>query len=435
MYRKFFILSSLVFLLIIIGGLVLPSQAIQAEDTTVSFDITETTLTSNYPRGMTFTIQVTSEAGDIARATLLFELRTGTRQRELGVYDAATDTWSAHPYADGGGLPPWVDFNYWWLLTDSAGNTFETEPQYGIYADNTREWWSIDTDDLTLYWFGGMPDLGEHAAEALADAAPVFEEGWGRRISYKPLVIMFPDDDVWDEFITGGNNPNALGFTSAGDGYTIQRIASPPTQLGMMNRRNRCGGYWAGEGNLSPEEFQELAALHTIIHEITHLYQSDFRVRGPQYWTEGQANYFAWRAGATSIDARSRMQEYADNGYPLDTLQGGGPSSGQTQAADSCIALEYAVGQDFIQWLMDNYGGLATHRAIIEALPGTGLEAAIEEVLGIPFVDVENQYRAYLGLSVINILPTPTQFVLPTAPAFSFPTPPAPADGSGSNDN
>jgi hypothetical protein len=76
-----------------------------------------------------------------------------------------------------------------------------------------------------------------------------------------------------------------------------------------------------------------------------------------------------------------------------------------------------------------NYGGLDTHRAILEALPGNGVEKAIEEVLGMPFIDVENQYRTFIGLPPVAILPTATPFTLPTAPVISIPTAPPPGGG------
>ena len=51
-----------------------------------------------------------------------------------------------------------------------------------------------------------------------------FTLGWGRTLSYKPLAILFPPGDVWNEYVEGGVNPNAAGFTQPSEGFTIQRI-------------------------------------------------------------------------------------------------------------------------------------------------------------------------------------------------------------------
>ena len=432
MRKRFWLLTGGLLLTALLGLLLIPtSTPIASAQSDVEFTVGETTLTSHYPRGMTFTLEAESSAGDITRATLFYELRTGLRERENAELDAESGAWIAEPYRVRGGLPPWVDFNYWWALTDSAGNTFETEPQYGIYEDNTREWWSIDTDDITLYWFGEMSDLGEPVAAAMAEMAEYFTQGWGRTISYKPLAILFPPGDIWNEYVEGGVNPNAAGFTQPSEGFTVQRIPDLRDPARHESLKTLCGGYWYGNRENTPAEWRLQDMIHTILHETTHLYQADFRMSGPQYWTEGQADYFSSLTGWRNRDAESRMIAYGAAGYDLPTLQGGQMGGGSTEAADGCRAIGYAVGETFLRFLITNYGGLEVHREILEALPGNGVEEAIALVLGKPFVDVENEYRAYLGLPPVQVLPTPTPFTFPTAPAFVVPTPPGGGSGGG----
>jgi hypothetical protein len=409
-------------------GQTTPAVVVAQEDTDVTFTVGETTLESHYPRGMTFSVEAESSAGDITRATLFYELRTGLRQRENADPDMETGKWTARPYTVRGGLPPWVDFHYWWSLTDAEGNNYETEPIYGVYEDNTREWMSIDTDEITMYWFGGMPDLGEAISEAMAQTREYYELGWGRTISYKPLAIIFPDGTVWNEYVEGGVNPNAAGFTQPSEGFTVQRIPGLRSVSQHEATRDRCGGYWYGNRENTPEEWRLADMVHTILHETTHLYQADFRMSGPQFWTEGQADYFSSLYGWHNRDADSRMLAYGAAGYDLPTLQGSQMGGGSTAAADGCRAIGYAVGETFIRFIVTNFGGLEVHREILEALPGNGVEKAIEEVLGMPFVDVENQYRTFLGLPPVEILPTPTPFTFPTAPVIAIPTAPG---GSG----
>ncbi len=418
-------------LLALLAGTILLFAPVAEAQSAADFTVGDTTLTSHYPRGMTFTLEASSSAGEVTRATLFYELRTGLRERENGTFDPEAGVWVAEPYRVRGGMPPWVDFNYWWVLTDSAGNTFETEKQYGIYEDNTREWWSIDTDDITLYWFGEMPDLGDPVAEAMVEMREHFTRGWGRTLSYKPLAILFPPGDIWNEYVEGGVNPNAAGFTQPSEGFTVQRIPTLRDPVAHASLRDTCGGYWYGNRENTPEEWRLQDMIHTIVHETVHLYQADFRMSGPQFWTEGQADYFASLSGWRNRDSESRMIAYGAAGYDLPTLQGGQMGGGSTNAADGCRAIGYAVGETFIRFIVTNYGGLETHRAILQALPGNGVEGGIAQALGKPFVDVENEYRTYLGLPPVAILPTPTPFTLPTAPAFVVPTPPGGGSGGG----
>jgi len=406
-----------------IAAVLLP-PAIQAQEA-VPFTVNATTLESHYPRGMTFTLDAESSAGEITRATLYYELRTGLRGRANASQDAGGG-WVAEPYRESGGLPPWVDFHYWWSLADSAGNTFETEPQYGVYEDNTREWWSIYTEDITLYWFGEMPELGEQVAATMAEMREYFTLGWGRTLSYKPLAILFPPGDIWNEYVAGGVNPDAAGFTNPSEGFTVQSMGDLRSEERHEEVRTECGGYWYGNRENTPEEWRVQDTVHTIVHEIVHLYQSDFNRGGPFFWQEGQADYFASLSGWQNRYAEGRMIAYGAAGYDLPTLQGGQLGGGSTRSADGCHALGYAVGESFIRFIVTNYGGLETHRRIVEAMPGRGAEGAIAEVLGKPFIDVENEFRACYGLPPVDLLPTPTPFALPPLPMFSTPTPFAP---------
>ncbi len=423
--RRFAVLAGLVLglaALLFAAAQALPPVA-RAQTSAASFTVESTSFESNYPRGMTFTIQATSTGGDVTRATLFYELRTGLRERQNADFDPESGAWVARPYAERGGLPPWVDFHYTWLLTDAAGNTYETEPVYGVYADNTRDWWVVDTEYITLYWFGAMPELGDAVAQAMETMAPVFEAGWGRLISYKPLAILFPDDQAWNEYIEGGNNPNAAGFTEPSEGYTIQRILSERSQASLDSLRDRCGGYWIGPQATTPQEYRLWSTVHTIVHETTHLYQSDFNLRGPMWWTEGQPNFFAALDGDLVTNADGRMRAYAAGGYVLDSLQGSGPSSGSSDAPDGCRALEYAAGESFISFVIQNYGGLETHARIVANSAGKTIQDNFAEVTGVPFQELENQWRAAMGFPAVQALPTATPFVFPTAPAFSIPTP------------
>lgn len=406
-----------------IGFMRLPLQAQEA-----GFTIHDVTFTSNYPAGMTFTIQAESDAGDITNATAFYVLRSGTQERAIAAYDSDAEAWIASAY-DNGGLPPWIDFEVRWLLTDAQGNSFETEPQYAIYADATREWQRMDTDDMTLYWFGFAEDaaaengnFGEMVAAAMADMRAQYAAGWGANLSFKPIVIFFPDQEGWGEFAAGNEETRAAGYTNNGWGYTVLQLASenPPDFLA------ECVERW-GYSTERDMTWRLERGISSIVHEVAHIHQSDFRVGGPSWWIEGQADYFASLTGLDS-DPDGRLTNYVSVTNDLPTLQGAGPSPGAgTLAADSCNGLGYDLGNDFIQWLLAEYDGLETHHQIVaEIQKRVGLETALENVTGASLLALENQWRASWGLDAIGALPTPTPFTLPTAPAFDFLATPTP---------
>ena len=404
--------------LCLIGLVTLALPALAQSDAT--FTISETTFESHYPRGMTFTLKAASSGGDITRATLFYQLRSGTRERANAEFDAQTESWVATAY-ESGGLPPWIDFDYTWLLTDSAGNTFESEPVYAIYADNTREWQHVETDEITLHWFGFSEDgeFGEMVSAAMTAMRDQFQAGWGRDLSFKPIVIFFPSGDVWDEYQSGGSNSRAAGFTNNGWGYSLQRLADEQPPDFLMECIERWG--YSTDRNM---QWRLERGVATIVHELTHIHQSDFRVGGPSWWVEGQADYFASLTGLDS-NPDTRLANLLTVTSDLPTLQGAGPSLAVgAMAPDSCNGLGYDMGNDFIQWLLESYGGLELHREIVEQMKTRdGLDVALERVTGVPFLELENQWRASWGLEAVTPLPTPTPFALPSLPVLSTPVP------------
>lgn len=74
------------------------------EDITLTFDgmtqdgitLGETSIRSQYPDGMIFSVAVTSDGGDITSVTLFRDLPNGSSERTNATYDEDTEIWTAH---------------------------------------------------------------------------------------------------------------------------------------------------------------------------------------------------------------------------------------------------------------------------------------------------------------------------------------------------
>ena len=130
----------------------------------------------------------------------------------------------------------------------------------------------------------------------------------------------------------------------------------------------------------------------TVPHEVAHLYQYDKGVSlGPNWWIEGQADYFTYSAG--SYDARIRHLASLQD---IDNLEGN--ISAFTYEADGCYALAYDMGVSFINFLLSNYGGIDTHAQLVDLISrNVVLADAVEQVTGKPFIEIQNEWRTYLG--------------------------------------
>jgi hypothetical protein len=383
------------------------ADPIRFDDQTVDgYTFSNSTYVTRYPRGMEFTVTVTVPADrSILGVTLFYEAAGGGRSRVAAEPTANENEWRAIAF-DTGGLPPWQRMNITWRVSDDAGNAIETAPVAVLYIDATREWWRIESQDVIVYWFDFPEQLGIEVVTAMAQVRDRYEKGFGGLLPYKPTVIIFPPGDSIGEFEPGGiNNPRTTGQASADTQSAVLRVRG----LEIEEIRQDC--IWNEPRDLA---WQMRFAASVATHEVAHLYQYEFYGgRGPAWWIEGEATFFETDSGL--FDQRMRwLAERQD----LPTLQGTGPSGMVgTPALDGCTHLGYEMGTSFINWLTNSYGGYEGHQQIVELLARNAtLPQALEQVTGVSFVELERQWRVYVGLNPEPVIPTPEGYRFPASP-------------------
>lgn len=402
----------------------------------------ETTAVSEYPRGMVFRVKAESVNGDITRATLFIRYAHGSGDRAQATFDSATEEWVAHAWEGGAGQPAWTHFNFYWSIIDASNVGIETEPQAAVYSDPTREWYRVDTEYLTFYWFGTEEtppeEIAERVAYVISSTEPRRIAGFGGPLSYKPIGVAYPTYETYGEMSGSGiANPNTAGYTSTNLGMTIQNFSMPTDS--WFESLSEC--IYLTPREERTEEFRIKGLIEgTIAHEVTHLYQFEYGgTISSLWWSEGQAEYFGFAPG--TYDNRLRhlatLQDIA-------SLRGDNIGASFTEA-DGCYALAYDVGVSFINWLLTNYGGIETHHRIVELYwhEGLTLIPAIETATGQTFFDLENGWRTYLGFPALSMADVDPASALqePINPAFvegdtvtlTSPRPQAMADNPGPN--
>ncbi len=393
-----------------------PIAAQEGGDGADVFTIGEATFTSNYPLGMTFSLEATSSAGPITRATVFFDFGGNSSERTpADTIDSEAGLITAEYLRSdaGNGLIPWLTVNYHWRLVDSADNAIEVGPFTAVYEDTTREWMHAENDLVRVYWFG-LPDwVGEEALDAVDDARERWAEGFPEaEITSRPMVVIYPDLESFLEWRsegeTGADSLRFIGTLDRMWNGTVQRV---PDQA-RLDRE--CGGL-----NLERDYDLVVRALarSTVVHELTHFHQYAMRAdRGPTWWVEGQAAFF--EDPVQSYDSEARVRGLAEIDA-IPSLEGDTLSGAGTLGPDGCTHMAYDVGASFMRFLRDNYGGYEAHGRITSLIADNiGVYAAVEQVTGKPFTTIETEWRASLGLG-----PAPTPIPIPTPPGFNFPTP------------
>ncbi len=362
---------------------------------TATWAVKTMTFESNFPKGFSFAIEVTSTGGKLATATVYWRHSTAaSRTRRIGTIDAsgskATADWQ--PTASDA-VPQWVSVEYWWVLTDAAGNSYETDHKFDDYADNGHKWSHAASQDIEIFWEQGVPDdIGTAALQAMAQRRPFYKQNWAEPLGYRPRAIIYANFDTWAEWApgagtsgsSGGRSTVVAGQTSETWGATVQ-IYLP--QYGVND-----------------------VAFNTIPHEVGHLYQSaNGGVVGDTWFFEGDATYFEINSGPDNL---AQAKQLAASGN-LPSLQGGGPSGRGAFARDA-----YNIGYAFWVWVATTYGPDA-HKNIWSLIDqGKPWKDALQTVTGKDFVSMETAFRTWLGAPNAEA-PTP----LPTLPLIFPPTP------------
>jgi hypothetical protein len=380
----------------IVGGV----DAVQSypDQTVEGFTFSDLTFRSRYPEGMELTATITPPEGVTISEVRLPYVFTNTGNRgniatvSLGT---APNTWVATLY-ELRGMTPWHEIEAQWDVRTSEGESILSEPVRGVYYDATREWYRAESEDIVVYWFGVSDDLGQYVIEAMAGNRETYHQGFGVELPYRPVAVIYPPGGIWNEY-KGDTTVDDTNFGSTGTiipapGSTIQRVRTlEPAEI-------RADCIWNPE---NPDEtFQFNQAASTTVHEVAHLYQTERGVNGPSWWLEGQATFFET---FTEYPVHDRLRKLGEIRGDFPTFQGDGPGGGPyTAAEDGCTHLIYDMGSSFMLWLVDAYGGLDVYRAIVDEMAkGYTLEQTLDRVLGKTLLDLENEWRAFLGFGPV----------------------------------
>ncbi|MCD4684516.1 MAG: hypothetical protein K8S97_01085 [Anaerolineae bacterium] len=206
-----------------VWGAAMPRAAAQ-DAGTAEWTISRMDFTSVYPRGFQFVLDAESSGGPIVSARVVWQHRPTNRanepvrvRRATGEIDMEsmiiTATWEPSGATN---VPPWVAVYYAWELRDEAGNEYVTERQMAEYADASRVWTRLETDDAIIFSEGMVAGAGELVAEALAATRQKYLDGWGGTLPYKPRIILFHDFDTFNEWRINAIDTSGLGYVSVG---------------------------------------------------------------------------------------------------------------------------------------------------------------------------------------------------------------------------
>lgn len=289
-----------------------------------------------------------------------------------------------------GSLPPGAVVSYNWRLT-GGGRVFETPERTFVYEDPRFEWRRLSGDGVDILWHEGDEAFARSALDAAESSLRRIEESSGAAPNDRVDIRLYEDADalqgalVFPREYTGGVAYSAYGLIAIG-----------------LNPANLAWGRRA------------------IAHELSHVVigQAAFRCGAgiPAWLNEGLAMYTEGpleNAFRRPLDAAVA----ADRLLTLDGIAGAFPND-----RDDAI-LAYAQSWSVVDHLIREHGPERMN-ALLQSFTASGsIERAIAEAYEAEPLELENRWRASLGLPARRERALPTPIPIPSAPLFQTSTP------------
>ncbi len=307
-------------------------------------------------------------------------------------------------------FPPGTEFEYWWKITDEAGNELKTDLRSLLYMDERHDWQTLSSDRLTLYWYAGGRAFGEALFDQANKTLDQIEAEAGVRVEIPVKIFIYGSYADLRNAIAVGSQEWTGGQAFTEQGVVV--IGVPPGDLDY--------GLAA-----TPHEL-----THLVIHQATDNPFGDI----PRWLDEGLAVYMSGELDADWRGYRDIVARAAERGE-LMTLQ----TLSSTFPADSDQAgLAYAQSGVVVEFIIEHYGKEAMAHLLEIFSEGALYDDALEQALGVDTWGLDNAWRESIGAPPLEVPgvsgeTTPTTgepASVPTEAAVEAATPaPVPAGG------
>lgn len=279
-------------------------------------------------------------------------------------------------------LPGFAEIRYWYQVSTSSGEIFQSPVYIFDYQDNRYEWEVVSDEQFNIHWYIGDLDFGKELLNVTLVA--------GRDIQ-----------ELLDVFV-----PNSL------DVYAYESVQDMQAALPNV------GSYWiAGHAapmqevilvSLPPGPDQRLEMERQIPHELMHaaLNFTDAHAYSnfPVWFNEGLASLVELYPDPEYTNLTKNAFE-AGELIPMIALCQSFPSDQQL------ARLAYAQSSSFTKFLYDQYGKPGFNRMMAAYASGLSCERGIQEALGSDLETLEQSWQSAsfagvtLGIAFRELLP------------------------------
>ena len=319
---------------------------------------------SDFPNGMTFSLE--AETADPVVGLELMYRAPGleTFSVELPAFESGTTELDVEHPIDlrAGDLPPGIDVDYHWRITEADGDIVETPEQTLLWADDRYDWTPLAGPNVTVYAYNTDPAFQQAILDSAERTIANLAEAYDAEMDQPVRIWAYAGKDDLYGALAPNSEPWIAG--AAYPGLHVIMAVLPP-------------GDYSELGRVVPHEIS-----HQVLHQAT---DNPFNAP-PQWLDEGLATY--WQESG-----RDRFYSYAlqigGTGQvpPLRTLNGIFPydRDGATGA--------YALSLSAVMYILDTWGDEGMAKLLATFDEGISHEDAVLEGLGITFDELDRRWR------------------------------------------
>ena len=327
----------------------------------------DATLLPEMPRRSSFTLEATSTAGELIEARVFFQpIGSSARVSEPVQFEPAPSISLEHEWQmQLNSIPPGANIEYFWRLTDSAGNTFDTPKQTFVAFDPRFEWQTMEDEELAISWYDGGQAWGQEMFDTGKQALVQLEEALGSNVTRQVRLVAFANkNDFRGSFPPQQDWIGGQAFSDLG--VTVQIIGE--NDRGWMRT--------------------------VIFHELSHLVFAQ-ALEGalapvPSWLEEGLAMYNE----PDDLDSGNRnsarlVENAAQNNELLafSQLQGNFGADGQV------VNIAYAQSEMMVTYLINDCGKDGFRQLIQNLVDDMTVDGAIEAACGYDSETLYNNWR------------------------------------------
>ena len=366
---------------------------------------------SEFPEGIRFEIVVNS-AKPVSEIAVNF--RVG--QQVSGVYEylnfstgpkvEGTLFWKTNTGAKY--IPPGTIIEYSFMVSNDTGDTINSETNYLVYEDRRFQWDEIEAGTISVAYHGPVKSRAEDILDAMNQTLYLMEPVFGDVQGDPIRVTMY------------NNVAEMLG-------------ALPPSSSTIRSELITEGQAYPDIGTLlvlGGGRMSRGTASHEVTHILVHRAGDSVFSSVPSWLNEGLAE-FGNVSPSFSYDVALDFAVHADRLMPITSMKNrpGNPED---------VIIFYGAASSIVEFMIMKYGPDKMLSLLTEHKSGMNLDDAIEFVYGIDKLNLENDWRSYIGAPKyepdISQKELPTPIPRPTVGLFSL-TPQAGSISIASTEN